>query len=104
MNLQQFLFGLIVVYAIYYSVNIIYDLFRGRNFSQLSKMDEKLTFDEIILPQKLAPTTLKEQDVEKEVASVIPSGTLQYTGGVSMKELVSLAQSNLIEYTRAIPY
>ena len=69
---------------------------------------QELTFSEDHQPQ-----TVVENDAQKEERKTIDastnrqafsSGPILTTGGVSLKQLFSLAQSDLIEFTKTIPY
>jgi len=106
MNWTQFLIGVIAVYGIYYALNVLYDLFIHRRAPTKSDGGNELTFDEDSPPEKVisGPTQKEHEPTAKEGKPVISSGPLQSTGGINIKELVSLMQNNVIEYTKAIPY
>lgn len=106
MNWTQFLLGVIAVYGIYYALNVLYDLFIHRRAPTTGDGGNELTFDEDSPPEKVIPkpSPKEHEPTAKEGKAVISSGPLQSTGGITIKELVSFAQNNVIEYTKAIPY
>lgn len=106
MNWTQFLLGIIVVYGIYYALNVLYDLFIHRRAPRLVDGGNELTFDEDSPPERVIsnPSKTENEPIIKEGKSLITSGPLQSTGGINLKELVSLVQNDVIEYTKAIPY
>jgi len=106
MNWTQFLLGVIAVYGIYYALNVLYDLFIHRRIPLAADGGNELVFDEDSPPERVVsePSKIAKEPMVKDGKSVISSGSLQSTGGISIKELVSLAQNNVIEYTKAIPY
>ncbi|MBB1646402.1 hypothetical protein ACR777_14895 [Sphingobacterium spiritivorum] len=106
MNWTQFLLGVIAVYGIYYALNVLYDLFIHRRAPTTGDGGNELVFDEDSPPEKVIPkpSPKEHEPTAKEGKAVISSGPLQSTGGITIKELVSFAQNNVIEYTKAIPY
>jgi len=108
MNWTQFSCSLIFVYVFYYLLNIAFDLMkRGR--SKTTSNQNELVFSEeyqakLVYPDQTSADSPPSSTEEITTRQAISSGMLQTTGGVSLKELFSLAQSNLIEYTKAIPY
>jgi hypothetical protein len=107
MNWTQFLLSLSAIYITYYLFNILFDLLRSKSDQQNGSGPEELTFYEGNVPEPV----FEEQQVIEETKlpapknrQAISSGKLQSTGGVNLKQLFSLAQSDLIEYTKAIPY
>lgn len=106
MNWTQFLLGLCAIYVIYYALNLLFDLFIGRQAPNKTDEGNELVFPDDPPPERVVPDTPNTEseatgNIEK---SAISSGPLQSTGGVNLKELVSLVQNDLIEYTKAIPY
>ena len=106
MNWTQFLPGVIAVYGIYYALNVLYDLFIHRRAPRAVDGGNELVFDEDSPPERVVsePSKIAKEPMVKDGKSVISSGPLQSTGGINIKELVSLMQNNVIEYTKAIPY
>nr|WP_199156659.1 hypothetical protein [Pedobacter sp. ASV2] len=109
MNWTQFLLSLAAVYSLYYLLNVVFDLLRSRGQPAADGGQDELVFSEEHQPRQVGtdePPTGATQDPDAEPKSrqAISSGPLQSTGGVSLKQLFSLAQSDLIEYTKAIPY
>jgi len=109
MNWNQFILYLLVAYFIYYLINILLDLLRSKSKSPENSGLEELTFSEEHHPETVVADEV--QNEEKKLQAVIPdtkkaisSGPLLSTGGVSLKQLFFLAQSDLIEFTKAIPY
>jgi hypothetical protein len=109
MNWTQFILWLSLAYFIYYLLNLLFDLLRPRSKSAENSGLEELTFSE-----EHEPETVVENDVQKEEKKLqalnpnnrqaISSGPISATGGVSLKQLFFLAQSDLIEFTKTIPY
>ncbi|MEJ5993248.1 hypothetical protein WG904_02365 [Pedobacter sp. Du54] len=109
MNWTQFLLSLAAVYCLYYLLNVLFDLLRSREQPASEAGQEELIFSEEHQPTRIssdgtATSLAKAAAPEVESRQSISSGQLQSTGGVSLKQLFSLAQSDLIEYTKAIPY
>lgn len=106
MNWTQFLLGIIVVYGIYYALNVLYDLFIHRRAPRKVDGGNELTFDEDSPPERVIsnPPKIENEPIVKNRKSFISSGPLQSTGGINLKKLVSLVQNDVIEYTKAIPY
>ncbi|MFD2964371.1 MULTISPECIES: hypothetical protein [Olivibacter] len=109
MNWTQFLLSVAAVYALYYLLNIIFDLLKSRAQSPDEGEQDELVFSEEYQPQEIdtdAPSTSVAQttDAEPQSRQAISSGPLHTTGGVSIKQLLTLVQDDLIEYTKAIPY
>jgi len=109
MNWTQFLLSLAAVYSLYYLLNVSFDLLRSRGQPTEDGNQDELVFSEDQQPRQVytdQPTAGASQssDTVPKSRQAISSGPLQTTGGVSLKQLFSLAQSDLIEYTKAIPY
>ena len=109
MNWTQFLLSLAAVYALYYLLNVVFDLLRSRGQPAAEEGQDELVFSEEHEPRQISSdeplaTQVQNQEAELKSRQAISSGPLQSTGGVSLKQLFSLAQSDLIEYTKAIPY
>ena len=109
MNWTQFLLSLAAVYSLYYLLNVLFDLLRSRGQPAAEGGQDELVFSEEHPPRQVSadePPAGAAQGPVAELKSkqAISSGPLQSTVGVSLKQLFSLAQSDLIEYTKAIPY
>lgn len=109
MNWTQFLLSLAAVYSLYYLLNVLFDLLRSRGQPAAEAGHDELVFTEEHQPRQVSADEppageAKGPDAEPRSRQAISSGPLQSTGGVSLKQLFSLAQSDLIEYTKAIPY
>lgn len=106
MNWTQFLIGLAAVYGIYYALNLLFDLFTHRRAPTKGDGVNELVFPDDPPPERVTPDLpMPEQEPRDSGGKpVISSGPLQSTGGINLKELVSLVQNDLIEYTKAIPY
>jgi hypothetical protein len=109
MNWTQFLLSLAAVYSLYYLLNVLFDLLRSRGQPAAEGGQDELVFTEEHQPRHVSgdePSAGESQgpDANPKSRQAISSGPLQSTGGVSLKQLFSLAQSDLIEYTKAIPY
>ncbi|MDM1050479.1 hypothetical protein [Sphingobacterium hotanense] len=106
MNWTQFLLGVTAIYGIYYALNVLYDLFIHRRAPRAADGGNELTFDEDSPPERVIskPIQKEHEPTAKEGKAVISSGPLQSTGGINLKQLVSLVQGDVVEYTKAIPY
>jgi len=109
MNWTQFLLSLAAVYSLYYLLNVVFDLLRSRGQPAADGGQDELVFSEAHQPRQVGTDeppagATQDPDAEPKSRQAISSGPLQSTGGVSLKQLFSLAQSDLIEYTKAIPY
>lgn len=106
MNWTQFLLSIAAIYSFYYVLNVLFDLFRSQGYSSTQAGQEELVFSEETTAQQVGPgeAPVETKPGAAAVRQVISSGSLQSTGAVSLKQLFSLAQSDLIEYTKAIPY
>lgn len=103
MNWTQFLISLAAAYLFYYVLNVLYDLFRAGGNGQTETDQDELVFSEENTAQPVGEETADPAEAAP-TRQVISSGPLQSTGAVSLKQLFSLAQSDLIECTKAIPY
>ncbi len=109
MNWTQFILSLVGIYFIYYLLNLLFDLLRPRQGAAENSGQQELTFfeehqPEIVMDEVEEGEVVKYEAELQESRQAMPSGILQSTGGVSLKQLFSLAQSDLIEFTRTIPY
>lgn len=109
MNWTQFLLSLAAVYSLYYLLNVLFDLLRSRGQPAAEGGQDELVFSEEHQPRQVSADeppagAAQDPDAEPKNRQAISSGPLQSTGGVSLKQLFFLAQSDLIEYTKAIPY
>lgn len=109
MNWTQFLLSLLTFYFLYYLPNIFFDLMKSRNRNVEDRTQDELVFSEEHRPKQIQPDKnfadpFQSSTIESNTRQALSSGKIQTTGGVTLKELFSLAQSNLIEYTKAIPY
>lgn len=107
MNFIQFSIYLSGLYLIYYSLNVLYDIFILKipeSKSNKTKIRE-ISFPHATVPIQVSDIT-EAQDTEEvfHTPGSLSSGAVESTGGVSIKELFSLAQNDLIEFTKAIPY
>jgi hypothetical protein len=110
MNWTQFLSGVAVCYALYYGLNLLYDLFRARGERRDSGQAEELVIANEtapvsvgVPPQGGAPAD-EGTTMEPTARTALSSGPLQSTGGVDIRQLFALAQADVIQYTKAIPY
>ncbi|TWI15677.1 hypothetical protein [Sphingobacterium siyangense] len=106
MNWIQFVLYLSTVYLGYYGLNLLYDLFYLKDPGSKIKNAKKgeITFPEFYSPVQVELPDEEIQEDNFENVEVISSGPIESSGGVSIKELFSLAQNDLIEYTKAIAY
>ncbi|MBD1424046.1 hypothetical protein [Sphingobacterium arenae] len=106
MNWTQFLIGITAIYGIYYALNLLFDLFIGRRAPVKIDDGNELVFSDDSLPEAVVPNPpiAEREPMAGTENPVISSGPLQSTGGVNLKTLLSLAQNDVIEFTKAIPY
>lgn len=107
MNWTQFLYGIATIYVVYYLLNLAFDALGQAKSAPPNNSGRTLDFETDELPRKIAPSDmddLKDHQDAEETYGTISVGQLQSTGGVSIRELFSLAQSDLISYTGAITY
>lgn len=106
MNWIQFTLYLSTLYLGYYGLNLMYDFYRN---NKLGNEPKNVRNGEISFPE-IHPSTKVELPDEEipndnfENDGAITSGPIESSGGVSIKELLSLAQNDLIEFTKAIAY
>lgn len=107
MNFIQFSIYLSAFYLAYYGLNVLYDIFILKAPESTTKKTgiKEISFGHVAAPIRVADTS-EEQYPEEEfhTPGSLSSGAVESTGGVSIKELFSLAQNDLIEFTKAIPY
>jgi len=106
MTWTTFLLSLAILYSIYYSLNISFDLLKSRRLPAKKEDHETLFFEDNLVPELvvLQEKEIQTQTGEEELANRCLPITLQSSGGVTVEQLISLAKANLIEYTRGIPY
>ena len=109
MNWNQFILYLLVAYFIYYLINILLDLLRPKPMYAENSGQEELTFFEEHQPETVVENDVQKEEKKSKAASsnnrqTISSGLIHATGGVSLKQLFSLGLSDLIEFTKTIPY
>lgn len=101
MNWTQFLLSIAAVYSLYYLLNILFDMIRSRGQPITGTSQDELVFSEETQPKQIGSD---EPAPEPKSRQAISSGPLISTGGVRLQQLFALAQSEVIEYTKAIPY
>jgi len=101
MNWTEFLIAITGIYFFYYGTNLVYDLLLPTGVSRPEQEHQELVFNVETVPIDVGP---KDAGQENQSRSVISSGTLSSTGAVNIKQLFALAQSDLIQYTKAIAY
>ena len=111
MNWTQFLTGVAVCYAIYYGLNLLFDLLRSRTAGRKAPEAEELVIEDRtepvsvgILPHRGGNQPPVTDRPLPNARTAISSGPIQATGGVDMRQLFALAQADAIQYTKAIPY
>jgi hypothetical protein len=110
MNWLHFLLWILGIYFLYYLVIIIYDKAVGGRSTDGKPLTNELTFAETAQPQKLEHGP--ETDAGKNTkAGVNGAATgLKYepemiaSGGVSLRDLFSLARQEAIVYTGQVSY
>lgn len=118
MNWTTFLLTLTLAYAVYYGLNLLFDLLIARRPPTSQDNDEVLFFEEHTQPQLIdyqeepetdalpepEPQEEPQPPAEKIGQRDIASAIIHATGAVGLKQLFNLAKNDLIEHTRAIPY
>ena len=93
MNWIKFSFWLAGIYTLYYAIIILWD--QWKEHKATSPADENvLTFVEHIEPKKPGAITGQPRSESPIVSS----------GGVSLKQMFSLAQQEAIEFTRPVSF
>jgi len=108
MNWLHFLLWVLGIYCMYYLAIILWDAaLSGKSPAGRLKSNE-LTFSETHLPQKLEPGPEVVPVKTKGVAGVGQKLSLEpeiiASGGVSLKNLFSLAREESIVYTRRVSF
>lgn len=110
MNWTHFILLLTGTYLLYYSLNIAADVLRAGKTPARPDAGETFVFDDDTEPQLIAyeeapqPVPAPEKTAPKPEPVSLPAAAPEYNGALSLKELFRAAQSNLIEFTGAIPY
>jgi hypothetical protein len=89
----KFTLWLLSVYSIYYSANILWDLFINRTRGDVGE-DHELTFAEPV--RSVGP--------DNELTSDNIRSPVVASGGVGLKQLFFLAQEEAIEYTSQVSF
>lgn len=111
MSWNNFLILILIIYILYYALNLFFDLFISPKATTGDIAEDELFFSQTFTPELITPaeeseasaTVSDETDAAGHRAG-LSSGTISSSGGVGLKQLFSLAKNNLIEHTRAIPY
>ena len=111
MTWTSFIIILVLMYLVYYGLNLLFDLLLDRKATPLESKSEELFFEERITPELITYDKQVEpepvahpEDTGDNALRSITSGLIQATGAVALKQLFSRAKDDLIEYTKAIPY
>ncbi|MFD2285965.1 hypothetical protein GJU39_01360 [Pedobacter petrophilus] len=111
MSWTNFLIVIFIVYLVYYSLNLFFDLFLSPRTPQGEIAEDELFFTQTFTPELITPdekieevTSVDEAYKKEKPITSISTGTVASSGGISLKHLFALAKDNLIEHTRAIPY
>lgn len=108
MNWNKFLIIIITAYVLYYSLNLLYDLFLSSRIKTDEAAEDEMFFAETFMPElilsKEEPSATTEKNSATIETSTLFSGAIETSGGVGLKQLFALAKDNLIQHTRAIPY
>ncbi len=100
---KQFLIVLASCYALYYALNIFFDLFTHPRSAPGDQGSEDLVFQEPNSPT-LVPVRAPEAKSSPSPAPAVQSGELLSNGGCSIGELQRLAREELIEYTKTLAF
>lgn len=112
MNWNQFLQVLVTIYLLYYILIIGFDLLRNKATAEDGSDTQELFFQEENVPRQVtladvAPSPARPDLPADHAVSLDtrPAAEgLQGTGAVSISKLLDLAQVDLSEYTKHIPY
>jgi hypothetical protein len=113
MNWNQFLQVLVTIYLLYYILVIAFDLLRKKATAEDKNDTQVLFFQEENMPRQVTLADVAPSPAQPDLAgdhAVMPDaqpvagGQLQPTGAVSISKLLDLAQADLSEYTKHIPY
>jgi hypothetical protein len=108
MNWLHFFFWVAGIYALYYLVVILTDVTGGKK-SAAKSLSPELTFSEPVQPVALKHTIADETAGSKtRIGENAPAKKQQQeviaSGGVSLRDLFSLARQEAIIYTNAVGY
>lgn len=111
MSWTNFLIIIFIVYLVYYSLNLFFDLLISPKTSSGEIAEDELFFSRTFSPELITlrdepetPPAVPDKTDAPGPSPVFASGPIGSSGGVGLKQLFSLAKNNLIEHTRAIPY
>lgn len=113
MKWTQFMVWITALYTAYYLINFLFDVLKYRKVEESGQTIDELTFMVDVAPQTITIEPDFEPDDHQLVdslegpgrfGSLLPIKNLESTGGVDIKQLFALAQADLIECTKAIPY
>ncbi|HZY35578.1 MAG TPA: hypothetical protein VFE53_02955 [Mucilaginibacter sp.] len=106
MNWLHFFFWVAGIYALYYLVVILTDLTGGKNTAK--SLSPELTFSETVQPVALKHTNADSAGNKTRIGEGAPEKKQQAeviaSGGVSLRDLFSLARQEAIIYTNAVGY
>jgi len=112
MNWNQFLQVLVTTYLLYYILVIAFDLSANKEPAEDGSDTQELFFQEENVPRQVTLAEVAEPQAHRgpetdhtALPDALPAaGGLQGTGAVSINKLLDLAQADLSEYTKHIPY
>lgn len=108
MSWSHFLLVVSGSYGVYYFFLLLYDLWILNPKSPRKQGSSELVFSEKVDPQKVNPSedgkSLTKKSLLPDSSRVLSSGPLKSFGGVSLADLVALAQKDSIEMTKAVPF
>ena len=111
MSWTNFLIVIFIVYLVYYSLNLLFDLLISSKPTQGEIAEDELFFSQTFSPELISAEETKEiaenqkdNPGDSRPSSILSPSPISSSGGVALKQLFSLAKNNLIEHTRAIPY
>ena len=107
MNWLHFFFWVAGIYALYYLVVILTDVAGSKN-SAAKSLSPELTFSEPVQPVALKHPKADTAGSKTRTGEDAPAKKLQQeviaSGGVSLRDLFSLARQEAIIYTNAVGY
>lgn len=97
MNWTKFISWVLGLYALYYVLNILWDVWRAQRLPG-GTVTEELYFE---APE---PQRVTAEEPAKTVAKVKGEPATSAIGGVNLKDLFNLAKAEVIAYNRAVTF
>jgi len=102
-NWTPFIYGLGAVYLLYYLANVAFDLFKPRTFVENGDSSLVISVADLEEPVDATIFSPPESMNATQAQEFLSSGEVTSSGGVPFGELLELAASDAIVFTRQIP-